>query len=69
MAELVATRCSAVLGFRPSIQAQPAQVEKQDRALSYSIEKLRNTGFLLTGNFGAEIDDALRFCRNNFARE
>ena len=66
MAELVAERCSKVLGFNPEI-IKPAPASKESSpVLDYRIEKLKSTGFALTNNVNAEIDATLLFCQNEF---
>ena len=64
MAELVADRCEAILGFRPEvIRPQPAAGETAID-LEYCIAKLKATGFQLRGEMKAEIDATLRVCRS-----
>lgn len=62
MAELVAERCDAVLGFRPQIvRPEPADGET-DQSLDYRIDKLAESGFRLENDHDAEIDATLLLC-------
>jgi len=64
IAELVADRCSAVLGFRPPIRRpQPAPGELAPQ-LEYRIDALKATGFRLAGGLAEEIDRTLVLCRD-----
>ena len=66
MTELIADRCEAVLGHRPTIIRPPASPGDHDIPLDYRIDKLKQTGFALTGALADEIDATLRLCRNAF---
>ena len=62
MVELIQTRCTEVLGYTPEIiRPQPAEGDESP-SLDYRIDKLLNTGFILTGNPVLEIDETLRMC-------
>ncbi|MEW6165081.1 MAG: SDR family oxidoreductase [Pseudomonadota bacterium] len=66
MAMLVAERCDALLGFRPSIiRPEPADGEA-GYLLDYRIDKLVGSGFFLESDHEAEIDETLRLCRRAF---
>jgi UDP-glucose 4-epimerase len=66
MAELIANRCMAVLGFRPDItHLEPAPGEVSPE-VDYRIDKLKATGFLLKGDIESEIDETLRRCESYF---
>lgn len=66
VAERIAARCEAVLGFRPQVQRpQPAPGETTP-ALAYRVDKLKSTGFALLSNMDAEIDATLRLCQLSF---
>ena len=68
IAELVAVRCEAVLGYRPEIE-RPDPVHGEDSPeLKYKIDKLKETGFCLNGNIEDEIDATLEFCHKNFKK-
>lgn len=60
MTQLIAVRCEAVLGFLPSIQRPPPAAHETEQSLHYSIEKLKSTGFKLTGSYDFEIDETFR---------
>jgi UDP-glucose 4-epimerase len=49
----------------PIIRPEPLPGEKC-MPLEYSIEKLKSTGFYLTGNMDEEIDNTLIFCKKQF---
>ncbi|MBI5563101.1 MAG: SDR family oxidoreductase [Deltaproteobacteria bacterium] len=66
MTERVAARSAAVLGFTPAIERPPALPGEASVALDYRIDKLKATGFALTGDFDAEIDATLRLCKEAF---
>ena len=64
MAELIQSRCIEILGFKPEL-VQPETASKDVLyPMDYRIEKLIATGFSLTGDPVAEIDDTLRLCRD-----
>lgn len=67
LAEMVARRCDAVLGFRPPIERPEPTASETAPDLRYRIGKLKATGFAVTGDFDAEIDDTLRLCSRAFA--
>jgi UDP-glucose 4-epimerase len=69
MAERVANRCEARLGFLPSIHHPPAQPNEQSRFLQYSSEKLKSTGFKPARQINEEIDATLEFCQRMVERE
>ena len=66
VAELVQHRCSAVLGFCPEIVCPSSSANEIILELDYRIDKLLETGFVLTGNPIREIDVLLRFCHNTW---
>lgn len=63
MAELVAARCQAVLGFLPGIEAPAPNPAEVVTPLEFRIDKLKSTGFKLNGSHAAELDDTLRLCQ------
>lgn len=66
MINLVQARCSAVLGFTPSI-IRPDPVENEvSLALDIKVNKLLDTGFIFTESVLTEIDTTLVFCRDAF---
>ncbi len=66
MAELIAVRCDAVLGFRPPIKRPLPRDGERSKELHYSSAKFQGTGFRLTKNHAAEIDSTLRLCVKAF---
>jgi UDP-glucose 4-epimerase len=68
MAELVAERCSQILGFKPEIRAQEPLPQETSNDLAYVIDKIKSTGFSLEKNLQEEIDATIRFCKNAFSR-
>jgi len=66
MVEQIQARCSAVLGFTPSIiRPEPGDGEVE-LDLEFRIDRLLATGFELSGNALAEVDATLLFCREVF---
>lgn len=64
--ERIASRCNAVLNFPPPIiRPKPASNEVSIE-LDYCIDKLKATGFSLTGDIDAEIDATLLLCQDAF---
>ncbi len=63
MAERVAVRCEAILGYRPTIEHPAPLPHERSLFLHYSSEKLRRTGFVPARRIHEEIDSTLRFCR------
>ena len=66
LAERIAERCAATLGFRPAIQRPRPAVDEIGTALDYRIDKLKQTGFALRGGMNAEIDATLQLCQQAF---
>jgi len=69
LAERIAHRCGEVLGYVPGIVKPQAAADEIDEPLLYKIDKLRATGFDLSGDLDGEIDATLRFCRSYFGGE
>lgn len=66
MAQRVAVRCRAVLGFEPPVQ-RPGGVTGDPLApLDFRMDKFKATGFEPGGDIDGEIDDLLRFCHQAF---
>jgi UDP-glucose 4-epimerase len=65
VAELIAQRCEALLGFRPPI-VRPDSNAPAPAALDYRIDKLRATGFAPACDMTGEIDATLALCREAF---
>ena len=66
MAELVATRCGAVLGFTPKIEKPNETPDSVPPAFEYSSDKLLATGFIFNCDLEKEIDSLLQSCKNWF---
>lgn len=62
----ISSRCTAVLGFTPELQhpaptrAEPAQF------LEYNMDRIKATGFALSGEWKTEIDSTLHLCQTAF---
>lgn len=65
VAERVAGRCEAVLGFKPEVQRPAPSTGENDSPLDYRIGKLKATGFTLSSNIDEEIDATLMFCHQS----
>ena len=63
----IAQRCEAVLGFTPDIVRPEPLPGEATTMLDYRIDKIKATGFTLTGDRLAEIDATLRLCRKAFS--
>lgn len=68
MAQRIARRCEAALGFNPPIIRPPAEPNEKPQSLDYRSDKIRATGFSPRGNLDAEIDELLNFCAREFPR-
>ena len=68
LAELVASRCIGVLGFSPVIRRPKPIGEEVLKELEYNIDKVKATGFVITGSTNKEIDSTLLFCKHTFGR-
>lgn len=66
VAERIAGRCEAVLGYRPQIQRPEPGPGETAPSLDYRMDKLKATGFALQSNMDAEIDATLQLCRQSF---
>jgi hypothetical protein len=66
IAEKIADRSEIILGFRPEIQRPLPATDEQSSFLDYRINKLKQTGFSLSGNVNDEIDSTLRLCQSSF---
>jgi len=67
MARVIAERCSITLGFQSDINRPLQSANEGEYDLTYSIDKLKSTGFMLTGDIISEIDSTLLFCRRVFS--
>jgi UDP-glucose 4-epimerase len=66
MAEAIARRCEAVLGFRPPIERPSPAPGEAAPELRYQISKLKAAGFTLEGRVDDEIDATLLLCAGAF---
>lgn len=66
MAQRIAVRCEATLGFRPTISRPEPQPHEAVQKLQFTMANLKRTGFRLAGNMDAEIDATLRLCAQAF---
>jgi len=62
MAERIAGRCKAVLGFQPEIQRPAPAAGEQSAPLDYRMDRLKATGFALSADIDGEIDATLEYC-------
>lgn len=68
MSLIIQERCKEVLGFEPElIRIQPGENEISEE-LEFNIKYLLSTGFQLGKNNIQEIDELLKFCKNNFIK-
>ncbi|WML67956.1 MAG: SDR family oxidoreductase [Methanoregula sp. SKADARSKE-2] len=67
LAKLIQERCSTRFGFIPPIIRPEPTTTKDSVPLAYSIEKLKRTGFRLSGSLDHEIDNTLIFCKKYFS--
>ena len=65
MTTRVAERCQKVLGFRPPISRGSERSHLTDRPFSLATERLAGAGFAPHGDWDAELDGLLRFCRDH----
>jgi len=68
LAELIAVRSEAVLGYKPEIERPDPVLGENSPELNYQIDKLKETGFCLNGNIEEEIDATLEFCQKTFKK-
>ena len=66
IADIIQTRCKQFLGFTPEIQRPIPKASDKSEKLDYRIDKLKVTGFELTGKIEEEIDATLRLCKQAF---
>lgn len=66
VAERIARRCKVVLGEEPPLIRPQSEQTEAHPALNYCIDKLRATGFTLSGNMDWEIDATLQLSRAAF---
>lgn len=66
LAKRIQARCTDRFGFTPCINRPEPSPEERSSQLSYSIDRLKSTGFTLEGNLDQEIDETLSFCQKFF---
>jgi UDP-glucose 4-epimerase len=66
IAEIIAARCQTVLGYTPEIKRPQSLLNEVSADLDFSIEKLKSSGFSLSGDLNEEIDATLRLCKEAF---
>ena len=66
IAERIAARCQVVLGYTPEVCRPQPLPDEVCAELDFSIEKLKSTGFSLSGNMDEEIDATLLLCKEAF---
>jgi UDP-glucose 4-epimerase len=67
LATRIQERCKLKFNFSPPIIRQEPAAGDMGMQLTYSIEKLKSTGFHPRGNLDQEIDNTLDFCRKFFS--
>ena len=68
LAKLIAIRCEAVLGFKPEIERPEPKPDEKSLELDFRIDRLKETGFCLSGDVENEIDITLKFCHEAFGK-
>lgn len=68
MAQLIAQRCSQVLGFEPVLHRKEDGTDGQHEKLIYRAESLARIGFEMGFDKAAEIDRLLMFCQSSFGQ-
>lgn len=68
MAEMIQSRCSALMGFTPEIIRPAPTPNENNPDLEYKIDKLLASGFTLNGNFRGEIDGILMMCNATWGK-
>lgn len=66
IAERIAGRCQVVLGYTPEVNRPQPLLDEVSADLDFSIEKLKSSGFSLSGNMDEEIDATLLLCKEAF---
>lgn len=68
MAEIIQSRCTALMGFTPEIIRPAPKPNEMNPTLEYKIDKLLESGFTLNGNFQGEIDGILMMCNTTWGK-
>jgi len=66
VAERIQARCADIMEFTPALLRPEPEQGEVSNDLDYRIDKLKATGFKLTGNMDNEIDATLRLCLKEF---
>lgn len=66
MTQRIAQRCQTTLGFLPSITRPEPRLDEVVVPLRYRVDKLKQSGFQLTGDIDSELDTTLRLCAEAF---
>jgi UDP-glucose 4-epimerase len=66
MAQAVAACCESTLGFRPWIEASPAESTGSEETLDFRVDKLSRTGFIMESTVEDAIKETLLFCAKVF---
>ncbi|OGR07311.1 MAG: hypothetical protein A3K23_04795 [Desulfobacca sp. RBG_16_58_9] len=66
LASRIAARCYQVFNMTTLIIKPDPRPDEAYEALDYRIDRLKGSGFVLSGKMDEEIDDTLRFCRQVF---
>jgi UDP-glucose 4-epimerase len=61
----IQNRCTELLRYTPQMVRPEPRGSDRSEELSYSIEKLKSTGFSLQGSLDQEIDETLLFCQEH----
>lgn len=69
LAERIAARCTHVLGYTPSVNRPAPNGSEPLLTLDYRIDKLKATGFALSGDMDGELDATLRLCSRTFGSQ
>lgn len=67
VAQLVAERCEVVLGFKPLLVAPDPAPGEKGNDLDFRLDKLKATGYALSGDMRREVDALLRLCQQAFS--
>jgi len=68
LAGIIRERCQETLQFTPPVIHPDPKPGERYVPLTYSIAKLKATGFTLEGSLEEEIDNTLSFCKNNYSK-
>jgi UDP-glucose 4-epimerase len=62
----IASRCEAVIGFKPEISRDESGLDNSSPDLDFRIDKMIKLGFKPRADMNQEIDKELEFCKRNF---